>query len=451
MCLAGCTRMGANLEGPLPAVQTREISHAESIDEADWPSWRGGDRHGVSPSTAVPSSFSAHRNVHWKISLDGRGNSSPVVFGTQVYLTRSLGAGHRAQLEVVAFDRTDGEIVWSQRVGRPVGSSHEKNGYASATVATDGEHVLAYFGPKGLYCFFADGKLNWHRPYNSATHQWGSASSPAIAGGLAIQLVESESDSFLAAYDLATGNQKWRTARESTGCWTSPVVTKVGNRWNVVVNGSGSRDGSVGSIAGYDLASGRELWSIAGTSDIVCPTAIVGEGLIVSATGDNGPVLTIDTLQHSPKVKWQHASGGTYVPTGLIYRDRLYLVDDDGIMRCISLQDGSSLWKERLGASVSTSLVAAAGRIYVAAESGEVFVVAAADEFQLLAKNNLREPIMATPAIAGNALFIRGESHLYCISEEIREADLPRPNADDATETALSPSDVLAAEDAVGS
>mgnify|MGYP002626221119 FL=1 len=168
-----------------------------------------------------------------------------------------------------------------------------------------------------------------------------------------------------------------------------------------------------------------------------------------------GPVLALDTQTPEPTMRWQHASGGAYVPTGLIYQDRLYLVDDNGMMRCLKVDDGSQVWKERLGAPVSASLVAGAGKIYVAAESGDVFVIAAADQFQLLSKNPLGERIQATPAIVGQSLLVRSAGHLYCFADKSigdGTSEVENPAGDEAAEiTAPSPSDAVISSDTAAS
>jgi len=437
--IAGCTNVGGNLEGPLLPAARRSVTEEDRVDDQTWRGWRGGSLHGVSPADALPLQFSHRRNVRWKTPLPGSGNSSPVVSRDHVFLTCVTGGsdhedGRRKRLEIIAVDRRTGRIAWREGVGRPVGATHPRNGHASATPATDGENVYAYFGPKGLFCYTVDGQRRWHRPFSQQSHEWGAASSPVLAGGMVIQLVDSQSDSFLIACDQQTGSTIWRTPRDSNGCWTTPVVTRVQDRWQVVVNGSGSRDGSRGEIAGYDLSTGRRLWRIAGTSDIVCPTAIVGERWVVSTSGSNGPVIAIDKQSEqgaAPEVGWQFPTGGPYVPTGVLYQNRLYLVDDDGMLRCLHADDGRELWRQRLSTPVAGSLVAGAGRIYVTGELGDVFVVAAGDRFELLAKNSLRELCLATPAIAGEELYIRGAKHLYCISASADEAKRPRPAATD--------------------
>ena len=442
--LIGCTEFSASIDGALPTSISVATPDAESGNNQNWLAWRGGAAHGVSMSETLPLHFSSQKNLHWKISIPGQGNSSPIVVDDRVFLTTATGEGHRTQLAVLSFDRETGKQHWIQQVGKPVGPTHQRNGYASATMVSDGQHVVASFGAKGLYCFTLDGQQLWHRPFPTATHEWGASSSPLIAGNVVVHLVDSQSASFLAAYDVASGQELWRTKRSSNGCWTSPIVTKVGEQWQVIVNGSGSCDGSQGFVTGYDLFNGSKEWEIKGTSDIVCPTAIVSDGLVVSSSGSNGPILAIDTATNQPKVRWESATGGPYVPTGVSYRDRIYLIDDDGNLTCLAGDDGREVWKHRLGTPVSASLIAGAGRIYVTGESGDVFVVAAADTFELLAVNSLNQRLLATPAVSNGEIFIRSQSHLYCISQETADSAPELSEALDVelSDAAISPSDV---------
>ena len=446
MCLGlvGCTEFSANIDGALPTSINVATPEVESASNHNWSAWRGGAAHGVSTCENLPLQFSPQKNLLWKIPVPGKGNSSPIVVDDRIFLTTAIGEGHRTQLSVLAFDRATGKQQWMQQVGKPVGPTHQRNGHASATMASDGQHVVASFGAKGLYCFTLDGQQLWHRPFPTATHEWGASSSPLIVSNIVIHLVDSQAASFLAAYEVASGRELWRTQRHSNGCWTSPVLAKVGQQWQIIVSGSGSNDGSLGSVIGYDLVNGRQSWAIEGTSDIVCPTAIVSEGLIVSSSGSNGPILAIDTSTSQPKVKWESATGGPYVPTGLAYRDRIYLIDDDGILTCLASDDGREVWKHRLGTPVSASLIAGAGRIYVTSESGDVFVVAVADQFELLAVNSLNQRLLATPAVSDGEVFIRSQSHLFCISQVTADSDPAHSETAEVelSDAAISPSDI---------
>ena len=255
-------------------------------------------------------------------------------------------------------------------------------------------------------------------------HEWGHASSPILAGDLLIQLADGSHGSLLVAYHRYSGEVCWSTARESTGSWTTPVLVKaeVGGqaRWELVVNGTGSANGSPGFVIAYDPNTGEELWRVRGTTDIPCPTAIIGGGLVVSTSGANGPILAIrpggDGDVTESHVAWRQPWGGAYVPTGIIEAGRLYLISDGGVLRCLDLAHGRAIWEERLHDSCSASLVAGDGKLFALSERGDVHVFKIGDERQLLAVNSLRERCLATPAITQGELFVRTERRLYCFA-----------------------------------
>lgn len=358
------------------------------------------------------------------MAVPGSGNSSPVVWGDQLFLTSTVDHGQGPQVTVLCYERSTGTLRWQQPIGAPQGPSHQKNGHASGTLAVDASRVVAPLNDGALVALDFDGNLLWHTPPASQRHQWGTASSPLLFDNLVIHLVDGEQASLLVAFDKHTGHEVWRTPRDSRGCWTSPVLAKsrggAGERYEIVVNGTGSASGSPGEIIAYDPHTGSELWRVRGTTDIPCPTAIVGEDLIVSSTGGNGPILALRgggsgdvTASH---VAWKHSSGGPYVPTGVIYQQRLFLVNDAGMLTCRSLDDGDVVWRKRLHGAFSASLVAGAGHVYAVSEKGDVYVFRAGDKYELVATNRLHEPCLATPAIAHGEIYLRTQQHLYCLA-----------------------------------
>jgi len=408
-----------------------------------WPGWRGGAAHGVTSYT-LPTHWDRNRGVQWVVDVPGRGNSSPVVWDDRILLTSTIGSGDDAQAAVLCFDRTSGELLWKRTVGATHGATHGKNGYASATVATDGQRVVASFGDLGLVCFDLDGNRQWHERLAPMQHKWGSASSPVLLGNLVVQLCDNEGGSFIAAVNKHTGQGVWRTQRNSAGCWTTPVVVQVGDdpgRFELVVNGTSSSDGSDGMIIAYDPANGEPLWRVRGTTDIPCPTMIVGDGLLVSSSGGNGPVIAIRPGGRGEAtdsaVVWRQPVGGPYVPTGVVHRGMLFMVADGGVASAWRLQDGTPLWSKRLRGTFSASLLAAGDHVYAVSEQGTVYVLAADAEFKLIAANRLAEPCLATPAPIEGALILRTETQLWCIvgDEPQRVAEVP---ADTSPE---SPSD----------
>ena len=288
-----------------------------------------------------------------------------------------------------------------------------------------------------------DGQRLWHTPLHQLEHEWGQASSPIVSGDLVIQLADGSCGSRLVALSCYSGELVWATPRKSSGSWTTPVLVRQQHDghtdWAVVVNGTGSTNGTPGYVIAYAPLTGDELWRVKGTTDIPCPTAIVGDSLVVSTSGPNGPIFAIKPGGHGDVTKshvvWRLPWGGPYVPTGLIDNNLLYLITDGGTLRCLSVANGELVWEKQLHRSHSASLVAGGGKLYVVSERGNIYVLALGPSLKVLAVNRLRERCQATPAIAHGALFVRSERRLYCFANSPALATEPAitPPADSLT------------------
>ncbi len=422
---------------PVSAGDEREDNAAAA---GCWPGWRGENCSGVAADKNLPTQWSTSRGIRWKAGLPGRGNSSPVVWGDDVIITSAVGEGEGSQLVICALDRQTGKPHWQTEAAKASGSTHNKNGFASASVATDGRQVFASFGSAGLFAFdLSTGRQLWHAELGSLAHQWGSASSPVLVGNVVVQLCDSAAESDIRAFDMTTGELIWKTDRPSHGCWTTPVLVTARDasnqpRQELVVNGTGMDGAANGYVIAYDPTDGQELWRVQGTTDVVCPTAILAGGLVISTSGRNGPIFAVrpggSGEVTATNVAWKQPRGGAYVPTGVAYRNRLYTIADGGVMTCFNLADGEQVWRDRLKGTFSASLVAGDGHIYAVNEYGVVYVVAAGDKFELLATNDMEERTLATPAIAAGDLFLRTETQLYCIDERTQVASADSKPAD---------------------
>jgi len=446
----GCRPEFQKTENAQPLPLLKRDPREDGLQLSRWPGWRGPDSSAVARGGAPPIEFSSQHGFRFKVAVPGSGHSSPVVWDEFVLLTTALDKTDPPTLAVLCFDRADGSLLWQTEVGRAAGPTHVKNGYASASVATDSQRIYAFFGTTGLFALDFAGKQLWRAELGTLDHKWGTAASPVLFGDSVIQLCDSESQSYLAAFDAADGQQLWRTDRVGTGCWSTPKLVEAeadtGRRTELVVNGSGVA-GSEGCIIAYDPESGGELWRVRGTKEFVTPTPLVCEGLVVCASGRNGPITAIrpggsgDVT--SDRVVWKHRRGGPYIPSGVAYRNRLFFIGDDGTLSCYNAGSGQRIWSERLSGPVTASLVAADGRIYAVTERGGVYVAAAADQFKLLAKNELDAKCLATPAVADGELLVRTERHLYCFPPEKSVA--ASPPAFDPPNEGLAPEDLLVA------
>ena len=426
---------------PLPTVEHDVRETGQALDR--WPSWRGPQASGIAPGGSPPITFGPEQGVRWKTAVEGKGQSSPAVWGGRIFLTTAIGDDASPALAVLCFDRNDGRLLWKTQVGVGQGETHAKNGHASATPVTDGERVITFFGATGLFCHDMDGRELWHVDLGPLRHMWGLAASPVLLGDKVIQLCDNEHDSYLAAFDKKSGRELWRVARASEGCWSTPLPVQVNPpeapaRHEIIVNG----DSVTQCITAYDSGDGAELWRVEGTTALVTPTPVEAGGLVYCASGRNGPIMALrpGAADETARVVWRHARGGPYIPTPLAYRNRLFVVTDVGHLSCYNAGDGTNVWTERLRGRFTASPVAADGRVYTVDERGVVRVTTAGDQFELLAENPLNEACLATPAIVEGDLIVRTESRLYCFAGTNSEPASPmRAGEPPATANAQRP------------
>ncbi|MEM8932327.1 MAG: PQQ-binding-like beta-propeller repeat protein, partial [Acidobacteriota bacterium] len=422
-------------------------------DDANWPQFRGHQARGVA-TTPVPTTWNVETgdNIRWKTPIPGLGLSSPVVWGKTVILTTARsGSGthdvrtglygdiapvndtspHRYQ--VLAIDTETGEIRWQRtaHTGVPQIKRHTKSSHANPTPATDGERVVAFFGSEGLYAYSMDGERQWKVDLGTLDSgffmvpdaQWGFASSPVLHDGRVIVQCDIQKGSFIAALDARSGDLVWKTERDEVPTWSTPTVADgrvLANGWK--------------HIGAYDLATGEAVWWLAGGGDIPVPTPIVQDGLafFTNAHGPGSPILAIqhgtakgdlstpDDLYSHEQIAWAVPRGGAYMQTPILVGEHLYVCRDNGALSCYVAKTGERLYQERLAkgrTGFTASAVAAADHIYYTAESGEVVVVKAGPAFEVVARNELGEEAMATPAIADGTLYMRTFGHLLAIGE----------------------------------
>jgi outer membrane protein assembly factor BamB len=417
----------------------------------NWPSFRGPGATGVLDTARnVPISWdvAAHRNVAWSTAIPGLGHSSPIVWGDRIFVTTAVSSDPKSvfqypltgqldqrtdlarhQFKIYCLDKRTGKILWEKVAAElePRVARHPHNSYASATPATDGKRVVAFFGSEGLYAFDLEGKLLWKQDvgpldqgaFDVPEYKWGSASSPIIYKDLVIVQCDQQKGSFLAAFDASTGKPVWRTQREALPSWSTPTVYEGGERAELATNGAEY-------FRGYDPRTGAELWRIKGTSMISVPTPFAAHGLIYLASGYYRFIQPIVALKPGAtgdvpveRVAWRTEKGAPYLPTPIVYGDYFYSFNHRGILTVYNAKTGEQIYEQRLGAggAFAASPVAAGGRLYSASEDGEVYVVKAGPAFELLATNKMDEVVMATPALADGMLIIRGLNHLFGIAQ----------------------------------
>jgi len=384
-----------------------------------WPRWRGPSGQGVVTGTGYPDRWSATENVAWKVAVPGRGNSSPIVWGDRIIVTTADTGGRR--LSVLAYRRTDGAKLWETAApdGRTDRYAHFKNGHASATPATDGRRIYVSFGGRGLLALDMAGRLQWHTDLGAMDAYHGTAGSPLLYKDRIILYQDQNDGSFVAAFDTSTGKQVWRTARNANVGWGTPIAVRVIDHDEIIVS-------SQQSVYAYDPATGQELWRCGGMSYEVIPTPVVGYGMVFCSSGRAGPTLAIRpggkgdvTRSH---VAWSTQRGSPFVPSPILYRNQLYMVNDmASIVTSFDATSGKSLWQGRLGVAqregFSASPVAVDGKVFFTNDDGETFVVRAGPTFELLHVNNLGERTLASPALVDGRWYFRTDSNLYAIGK----------------------------------
>lgn len=427
----------------------------EQAHKDNWPSFRGPHASGVADGQNLPEQWDGEKGtgIKWKTRIPGLAHSSPVVWGDRVFVTTAIsgkgsatfkpglyGAGDASddksvhQWKLYCLDKKTGKIVWEQLAyeGVPLEKRHVKSTYASATPATDGRYVVAFFGSQGLYAFDLKGKLVWKKDlgrldvgaYDLPSYEWGTASSPIIYQDLVIVQCDTSKEDFLMAVDIKTGKTVWKTDRDELPSWSTPTIYSGKGRTELITN-------APNFIRGYDPATGKELWRLGGSSKITAPTPIFSGDLIVTASGRRpeapifviragaGGDITLDKEQTSNKnIAWSRQKIGSYMPTPLIYQGLLYVLKNDGILSCYELATGAEKYMQRIphqGSGFSGSPVASDGRLYLPSEDGDIFIVKAGARFELLGKNSVGQLLMATPAISGGMMFVRAENDLFAI------------------------------------
>jgi outer membrane protein assembly factor BamB len=421
-----------------------------------WPSFRGPNARGVADDKPLPTTWNLARgeNIRFQTPLSGLGHSSPVIWGDRLFLTTAVSGAENPELKVglygniepvndetphsfrvLCLDRNTGAILWDREAfrGVPKIKRHPKATHANSTAATDGRYVIAFFGSEGLYCFDIDGNPKWRRDlgvldsgyYVVPAAQWEFGSSPVIHGEHVLVQCDVQKGSFVAALSLQDGSDAWRTPRDEVPTWSTPTVHVGPERRQVICNG-------FRHAAGYDLDSGKELWHLTGGGDIPVPTPVVADDLVflTNAHGRLAPIYAIKlgatgdiTPTNTPRDKaslaWWQPKGGNYMQTPLVYRDLLYMCRDNGVLTCHEARTGAEKYGRRLGGGwtgFTASAVAGDGKVYLTAETGEIHVLRAGPEYDLLATNEMGEICMATPAIADGTIYVRTDKHLVAIA-----------------------------------
>ena len=391
----------------------------EGAGAAFWPRWRGPSGQGVATDGSYPDRWSATENVLWKTPVPGTGNSSPIVWGDYVFLTTAYDGGRR--VSVLAYRRSDGQLLWETEApeGPTDSRSHFKNGHASATPSTDGERIYVSFGARGLFALDFTGEILWRRDLGTMAAYHGAAGSPLLYKDRIILYQDQYRNSFIAAFDARTGQELWKTSRDASVGWGTPIAVHVAGHDEIIVN-------SQRQVQAYDPDGGAELWRCRGTTYEVIPTPVVGYGMVFCASGRAGPTLAITPGGSGDvsgtHVVWRSPRGSPFVPSPVLYGDQLYMVNDmASIATSLDARTGEAFWQGRLGVArregFSASPVAVNDQVFFTNDNGDTFVLRAGRTFELLHVNSFGEQVLASPALVGGRWYFRTGRNLYAIGQ----------------------------------
>lgn len=420
--------------------------------EKNWPQWRGPHANGVSPNGDPPTEWSENKNVKWKIEIPGRGHATPIIWGDQIFLLTAVEVDKQEKTQeqdvslqqdqgrgppsrgtknihkffVFSINRQDGKIEWQKVVKEevPQESTHEFGSWASNSPVTDGKHVYAYFGSRGLFCLDMEGNLKWERDFGQMSKRmsFGEGSSPVLHDNKIIVLWDHEGESFIIALDKNTGKDIWKVDREKGTSWSTPFVVENNRKPQIITS-------ATKFVRSYDPATGALLWECRGLTSNVIPTPVTASDLVYVMSGHRGFALLAIRLSKakgditdSDAIVWHYNQDTPYTPSPLLLNNMLYFLRvNTGSLSCLDARDGKVYYsKQKLKGTgnVFTSPVGVRDRFYIVGRKGITYVIKHGPEFKIVAKNVLEDNFHASPAIMDNNIYLRGFKYLYCISRD---------------------------------
>jgi len=401
------------------------IVHADN-----WPEWRGPHGDGTCDEKGLPTKWSSTENVAWKVTLPEPGNSTPVVWKNQVFVSQPVVVEKRRAL--MCFDRSDGRLLWQTSTEwAEADPTHSTNPVCSSSPVTDGERVIVWFGSAGLFCFDMEGKEIWKRDLGIQKHIWGYGSSPVIHGDFCYLNFGPGESSFLIAVDKTTGKTVWQhdepintqgtsdakfASADYYGSWSTPIFRTIGGREQLIIS-------FPFRVCGIDPLTGKEWWTSNGINALVYTSPLVSEDIIVAMGGYNGMALGFKPGQGELTMSnrlWQHPKTKQRIGSGAIRDGFIYVHNDPGIGECFELKTGKLVWEKRLSGQGSkgtnwSSVMIADALCYTITQGGDCFVFRASPDFELVSTNPLGESSNSSVIASDGKLIIRTHQHLWCI------------------------------------
>ena len=435
------------------ATKTEQTSNFEQ----NWHHWRGPHVTGAAAKADPPTTWSETENIRWKVPIPGTGHATPIIWEDKIFVQTAIKGqmpkpqtenaegeappedsrrgrrrGRRGgdplptyKFDLLAYNRSNGDILWQKtlREVAPHEGIHSTASFASNSPVTDGEHIYAYFGSRGLYCLDMEGNIKWEKDIGQMRKRntFGEGSCPIIHGDTIVILQDHEGPSFITALDKHTGDEIWKIDRDERTTWTSPIIVEHGGKAQVIV-------AATNRSRSYDLENGDLLWECSGMTGNVIPTPIADDGFVYLISGFRGAALQAinltnaagDITDSEEAIAWEYNRDTPYVPSPLLHGDILYFLKGNNVLTAVNTTTGTPHYGPKRVNGINgiyASIVGAADRVYIAARNGAVAVIQHGHEFEVLAVNTLDDSFNASPAIVGSELYLRGSQYLYCIAE----------------------------------
>tara|TARA_B100000579_G_scaffold188874_1_gene154106 strand:+ start:618 stop:1877 length:1260 start_codon:yes stop_codon:yes gene_type:complete len=402
------------------------------ISAKEWTKFRGPTGDGHVTVKSIPLKWSDTENVKWKVSVPGKGWSSPVISKGKIYLTSAVAEGdnqdaadvHR-ELRVICYDSSDGKELWDTKVfeqkplKRPI---HHKNSHASPTPIIEDGKVYVHFGHMGSACLDLKGKILWKNNELKYDPLHGNGGTPIIVDNLFFYSADALTNPFVVALDKKTGKVLWKKQRSETDqsrkfSFSTPTLIRMGGRSQIISPASGA-------VFSYDSKTGEELWSVDYGGWSVIPKPGVYKNMIYVGTGyERAHILGIRVDEESKgnvtesHVEWEITKRAPNTPSFMVVDDLLYFISDGGIATCVEPLTGEIIWQERTAGPISASPVYFNGMIYFLDEQGKTTVIKAGRKFEIIAENKIKERTLASFGISEGAIYIRSEKSLFRIGE----------------------------------
>jgi len=399
-------------------------ANAPSLEEfrANWPRFRGPDGSGVSAFTNISLAWDekSGAGIVWKSPIPAPGHNSPLVWSNRVFIS----GGDATKRSVFCYDATEGMLLWQRPIENVPGSPApqpeipEMTGFASPTMASDGRRVFVLFANGDLAALTTDGAPVWSKNLGVPKNTYGHAASLAIwPGKLVVQFDQDEGapgGSKLLAFDCATGRVLWERNKPTHGSWATPIIIEAAGKTQIIAL-------ALPFIISYSLNDGSELWRAELMEGEITPSPIFADGLVI-AVNPSVEVLALkpDGAGDVAKthVAWRAGDSIPDVTSPVSNGELIFTVTSSGLLTCADLKDGKKVWEKDFEMEVQSSPAIVGSRLFVVGTKGVAVVVEAGREFQEIARSQLADQFLASPAFADGRMYLRGETNLWCLGQK---------------------------------